>query len=999
MDNIYKAVQLTIDSQNLALSKTPTHVYIANQYVDTNDTPLITAPFIIQKALKNGTGVVDIVSSTIGSIYEVRLLCDAEVLISGYFYMPPMNAKFSELELYTSYPPRTPPVVNEFWQKTENFILEKTNSLRLSLGYPEELLTTKKSNLVSAINEVVSVKADKATTLVGYGISDAYTKSEIDTNYGGVKTLYDKNAAAGAGANGWTSDLVAYKAGTQTLFNNNVEGLESIADLLGLKPRDKQRVYVKSYHAGLKKGGGWFYFDSVSTLAVNGGTVLAANDGTAGRWLRQLADNEYITPQMFGAKADGVTDDYNAIMAAINSQKVADKTYGSAYQSGVVYFPISDYYVSQALNLTSIVTLKGEQTAGASIIAKSRLLFANNVDAIIVNTYNSSGATGTSGNKNSAVGSVIEGLSLSPKSPLYLSAKPLDINATTLSLIAQTTTAKFASGDTIIERIGVGQSSFSAVVSSNEQSTHTLDLLNISGTFTLGETITGGTSGATAKVVYVAKSVNAISVNTLSGNFSANETITGGTSNTTAKVKGQYAIDLTVYKLSSITGETQRDVAKGEVTLTKNTAYGSGVIMRSQAIIRDCQIWGFANYGIAGLGNSGNLNNFRIERVTIQACGLDGIYTVGGDANAGSLIGIDVSGCGGYGIRDNSFLGNHYFGCHTSYNMCGAYQSAIYNNFSVFVGCYSEGLWQQYPYYTATSKFGRDTTTIGGDHGAGIASDYYITPASYLNGHAFNVSRALKISRDTDGTVSSAEMNFNGASPTFDLINHGGEFGYSAFIRHFASYTYNYEGIPDNRLESADVGKYGIIGDIGRSGNYQLYLSPVQPNDTGISVTGGGATTNAIFKPVIVGGVITKLEIAKAGVGYTSPPTITGTGLWAGLTATADVANGKVVNVTVTNSPSGLVSTTPVLTLSVRSDRIAPNLDNTMSLGLTATRFKQGFINDLRLKPSASVTPSVNGEMAFELTNDTTLKVKVKGSDGVVRSATLTLNNDEYRDY
>ena len=91
MDNIYKAVQLTIDSQNLALSKTPTHVYIANQYVDTNDTPLITAPFIIQKALENGTGVVDIVSSTIGSIYEVRLLCDAEVLISGYFYMPPMN--------------------------------------------------------------------------------------------------------------------------------------------------------------------------------------------------------------------------------------------------------------------------------------------------------------------------------------------------------------------------------------------------------------------------------------------------------------------------------------------------------------------------------------------------------------------------------------------------------------------------------------------------------------------------------------------------------------------------------------------------------------------------------------------------------------------------------------------------------------------------------------------------------------------------------------------
>lgn len=244
MDNIYKAVQLTIDSQNLALSKTPTHVYIANQYVDTNDTPLITAPFIIQKALENGAGVVDIVSSTIGSIYEVRLLCDAEVLISGYFYMPPMNAKFSELELYTSYPPRTPPVVNEFWQKTENFILEKTNtllnfvqvfnslsSMRLSLGYLEELLTTKKSNLVSAINEVVSVKADKATTLVGYGISDAYTKSEIDTNYGGVKTLYNKNVEAGAGANGWTASLVLDNSGlTQQQINNKVKQFKTLYD-------------------------------------------------------------------------------------------------------------------------------------------------------------------------------------------------------------------------------------------------------------------------------------------------------------------------------------------------------------------------------------------------------------------------------------------------------------------------------------------------------------------------------------------------------------------------------------------------------------------------------------------------------------------------------------------------------------------------------------------------------------------------------------------------
>jgi hypothetical protein len=42
--------------------------------------------------------------------------------------------------------------------------------------------------------------------------------------------------------------------------------------------------------------------------------------------------------------------------------------------------------------------------------------------------------------------------------------------------------------------------------------------------------------------------------------------------------------------------------------------------------------------------------------------------------------------------------------------------------------------------------------------------------------------------------------------------------------------------------------------------------------------------------------------------------------------------------------------------------------------------------------PGASVTPVDNGDVVFELTNNTTLTIKAKGSDGVVRSATLTLS-------
>lgn len=41
---------------------------------------------------------------------------------------------------------------------------------------------------------------------------------------------------------------------------------------------------------------------------------------------------------------------------------------------------------------------------------------------------------------------------------------------------------------------------------------------------------------------------------------------------------------------------------------------------------------------------------------------------------------------------------------------------------------------------------------------------------------------------------------------------------------------------------------------------------------------------------------------------------------------------------------------------------------------------------------SAAPTLSVNNQMVFELTSDTSLKIKVRGSDGVTRSTTLTLS-------
>jgi len=47
---------------------------------------------------------------------------------------------------------------------------------------------------------------------------------------------------------------------------------------------------------------------------------------------------------------------------------------------------------------------------------------------------------------------------------------------------------------------------------------------------------------------------------------------------------------------------------------------------------------------------------------------------------------------------------------------------------------------------------------------------------------------------------------------------------------------------------------------------------------------------------------------------------------------------------------------------------------------------------DIFLRPSSSLTPSANGDLRIEATNDTTLTFKYKGSDGTVRSGTVALS-------
>lgn len=176
----------------------------------------------------------------------------------------------------------------------------------------------------------------------------------------------------------------------------------------------------------------------------------------------------------------------------------------------------------------------------------------------------------------------------------------------------------------------------------------------------------------------------------------------------------------------------------------------------------------------------------------------------------------------------------------------------------------------------------------------------------------------------------------------------------------------------------------------------------------GSAVTTGGsntiigriAGTSSLASTIILGAGTTERARCDSsgnwGLGTTTPATrldvngtITATG-WSGGGIVTESATQTLTNKTITG---GTVNPTTLQEGSVpavvQTDiGTSPNeLPLNQYLGNLA--YMNG--NNVVLNPVASVTPNGIGDMVFQLTNDTTLVVKVKGSDGTVRSVTLTL--------
>lgn len=185
-----------------------------------------------------------------------------------------------------------------------------------------------------------------------------------DRSYAGsVAAEAAAEAAAYAAEAAISADIIE-----PTKFAYNVDSVEA----LRLTPATEYTTVYLRGHTSVGDGGhGTFRWDAASTAADDNGVTIAVTGVATGRWIRQLT--MFVTPEMFGAVGDGVTDDTTNIQSAL--------LYAASVKIGVVAsknYNVEHIYIPQYVKF-----LKGSGTIKTSLTTADAPNFG------VVNVYGS----------------------------------------------------------------------------------------------------------------------------------------------------------------------------------------------------------------------------------------------------------------------------------------------------------------------------------------------------------------------------------------------------------------------------------------------------------------------------------------------------------------------------------------------------------------------------------------------------------------------------------
>jgi hypothetical protein len=116
-------------------------------------------------------------------------------------------------------------------------------------------------------------------------------------------------------------------------------------------------IEVISYYPGwsgedkLQSGGGVFIASNDPELIDDAGIYIKPN--TQWTWVRVLGNHSLVSPNMYGARGDGITDDTSALTAAFSS------TYNTICQQGATYMTSDTVQIKNGQDVRKVINLNG----------------------------------------------------------------------------------------------------------------------------------------------------------------------------------------------------------------------------------------------------------------------------------------------------------------------------------------------------------------------------------------------------------------------------------------------------------------------------------------------------------------------------------------------------------------------------------------------------------------------------------------------------------------